>query len=124
MSIVSAIVRTPQGESVTLEWQVSDLHSLAMTRLFDRLGLFSLIVACLALFTSALLTPRWGVPNWTMPALGIIAAALAWPGMRKKPTVSTVSNRSRSVAGLVLGVIAIGLGALRLALDILEGVIG
>ncbi|MGW4966057.1 hypothetical protein ACWEPL_53315 [Nonomuraea sp. NPDC004186] len=39
--------------------------------------------------------------------------------MRRKATISTVSNRSMSVAGLVLGTMAIGLGTLLLALDIL-----
>jgi hypothetical protein len=100
-------------------WRVSHLHSLAMTRLFGRSGLFSLIVACLALFAAGPVTAKWGAPNWTALALGIIAAALAWPGMRGKPTISTVSNRGLSVAGLVVGAIAIGLGILRLALDIL-----
>ncbi|MGP3916733.1 hypothetical protein [Nonomuraea sp. 10N515B] len=90
-----------------------------MTRLFDRLGLFSLIVACLAMFAGGPLRAKWGAPNWTTLALGIIAAALAWPGVRRKATISTVSNRSMSVAGLVLGTVAIGLGALLLALDIL-----
>jgi hypothetical protein len=90
-----------------------------MTRLFDRLGLFSLIVACLAIFAGGSLRAKWGAPNWTMLALGIIAAALAWPGVRSKATTFTVSNRSMSVAGLVLGTIAISLGALLLALDIL-----
>ncbi|MGV9378327.1 hypothetical protein ACWDRB_21090 [Nonomuraea sp. NPDC003707] len=91
-----------------------------MTRLSDRLDLVSLIVACLAIFAGGPLRAKLGTPNWTMLALGIVAAALAWPGARRKPTISTVSNRSRSVAGLVSGAIAIGLGTLLLALDILR----
>ncbi|NUO98190.1 MAG: hypothetical protein HOV96_40510 [Nonomuraea sp.] len=90
-----------------------------MTRLFDRLGLTSLIVACLAMFAGGPMRTKLGAPNWTMLTFGIIAVALAWPGLRRKPTISTVSNRSMSVAGLVLGAIAIGSGALFLVADVL-----
>ncbi|MFG6192227.1 hypothetical protein [Nonomuraea sp. JJY05] len=80
-----------------------------MSRLFDRLGLFSLIIACLAFLAG----------GRAMLALGIVAAALASPGLRRKPTISTVSNRSMSVAGLVLGVLAIGLSTLFLTLGVI-----
>ncbi|GAA4941500.1 hypothetical protein GCM10023334_052670 [Nonomuraea thailandensis] len=89
--------------------------------MFDRLGPLSLIVAILAVLAGTPLGERWGAPpsSWTMPALGIVALALAWPGLRSKPTISTVSNRSMSVAGLMLGTIALGLGAVHLVLDFL-----
>ncbi|SDM64577.1 hypothetical protein [Nonomuraea jiangxiensis] len=90
-----------------------------MTRLADRLGPYSLVLALLGIITALPLASRWGAPLWVTPVLGAVAAAAAWPAVRKKATISTVSNRSMSVAGLVLGLVAIGLGALLLASDAL-----
>jgi hypothetical protein len=91
-------------------WQADALHSLAMTRLLDRLGPVSLLLALLAVIVGYRLTQ-----SWVMPALGAVAAALAWPGLRKQATIATTYNRSTSTAGMVLGAIAIGFGALKLA---------
>ncbi|WP_433514226.1 hypothetical protein ACQP2T_00515 [Nonomuraea sp. CA-143628] len=81
-----------------------------MTRLIDRLGPVSLILALLAVLVGSRLTQ-----GWVMPGLGVIAAALAWPGLRKQATIATVYNRSTSVAGMSVGAVAIGLGAAKLA---------
>ena len=90
--------------------QVSALESLAMTRLTERLGPVSVILGLLAILVGFRLTQ-----GWVMPGLGAGAAALAWPGVRKQATIATVYNRSTSVAGMVLGAVAIGLGVLKLA---------
>ncbi|MFI7438872.1 hypothetical protein [Nonomuraea indica] len=80
-----------------------------MTRLADRLGPVSLVLALLAVLVGFRLTQ-----DWVMPGVGAVAAALAWPGVRKQATIATVYNRSTSVAGMVLAAIAIGLGVLKL----------
>ncbi|RVX47650.1 hypothetical protein EDD27_10590 [Nonomuraea polychroma] len=80
-----------------------------MTRLLDRLGPVSLVLALLTILVGSQLAQ-----GWVMPTLGAVSAALAWPGLRKQATIATVYNRSASVAGMVLGAIAIGLGVLNL----------
>ncbi|MGR6922342.1 hypothetical protein ACU635_49515 [[Actinomadura] parvosata] len=92
--------------------EVSDLHSLTMTRWSDRLGVPSLVVACLVLFVGNPVVMALEAPIWTTVASGGVAMLLAWPGLRGKPTTSTVSNRSRSFAGLVVGAMAVGVGLL------------
>ncbi|MGW4800019.1 hypothetical protein ACWEPC_47150 [Nonomuraea sp. NPDC004297] len=81
-----------------------------MTRLTERLGPVSLILALLAVLVGVRLTE-----GWFMPGFGAAAVALAWPGLRKQATIATVYNRSTSVAGMVLGAVAIGLSATKLA---------
>ncbi|MEU7829694.1 MULTISPECIES: hypothetical protein [unclassified Nonomuraea] len=81
-----------------------------MTRLTDRLGPASLLIALLAIFLGLRLTQ-----DWVRPGLGVIAAALAWPGVRKQATIATVYNRSTSVAGMSVAAVAIGLTAAKLA---------
>ncbi|MFG1959861.1 hypothetical protein [Nonomuraea sp. NPDC049028] len=81
-----------------------------MTRLTDRLGPASLLIALLAIFLGLRLTQ-----DWVRPGLGVIAAALAWPGVRKQATIATVYNRSTSVAGMSVAAVAIGLSAAKLA---------
>ncbi|MFG1680803.1 hypothetical protein ACGFNP_11605 [Nonomuraea sp. NPDC049269] len=81
-----------------------------MTRLTDRLGPVSLILAVLAIFVGIRLTQ-----DWLRPGLGVIAAALAWPGVRKQATIATVYNRSTSVAGMAVAAVAIALSAAKLA---------
>ncbi|GGT39322.1 hypothetical protein GCM10010176_099220 [Nonomuraea spiralis] len=76
-----------------------------------------MVVACLAMFAGVPLRVRLGAPGRTMLALGIVAVVLAWPGVWRRATVSTVSNRSMSVAGLVVGVLAAGIGVVNLVLD-------
>lgn len=85
-----------------------------MTRLTDRLGLVSLILALLAVVVGYRLTQ-----GWVGPGLGAVAAALAWPGLRKPATIATVSNRSTSVAGMTLAAVAIGTGVVRLVVAVL-----
>ncbi|HUR09646.1 MAG TPA: hypothetical protein VM347_44410 [Nonomuraea sp.] len=76
----------------------SALQSLAMTRLTDRLGPASLIIAVLAIIVGVRLTL-----GLVSPGLGVIAALLAWPGLRKQATIATVYNRSTSAGGGIAG---------------------
>lgn len=81
-----------------------------MTRLLERIGPASLLVALVAVLVGVRLEKAWA-----MGALGIAAVALAGAGVRRPATIATVYNRSTSVAGMALGLVAVGLAVVKMA---------
>ncbi|MFI6601651.1 hypothetical protein ACIBHX_35850 [Nonomuraea sp. NPDC050536] len=81
-----------------------------MTRLLERIGPASLLVALVAVLAGMRLEHAW-----VMGALGIFAVALSRAGVRRAATIATVYNRSTSVAGMTLGLVAVGLAIVKMA---------